>query len=133
MVTNAMTCAAAQTGVLGWLAGESGGVNARRREAEAAVLYLEWALTGLRGQREEWEDCLRHLTWAEDVRWVSDAARGYLRQVAEMRVRGLRMLERVREAEHALASALGQARAAQEQALREQRALDAAGQAVVCG
>jgi hypothetical protein len=133
MVTNAMTCAAAQTGVLGWLAGESGGVNARRREAESAADYLEWVLTQLRGQRQEWEDCLRHLQWAEDVRWISDAGRGYLRQVADMRVRWARALELVAEAEAALGAALEQARGAQEAALQEQQLLHSVGRAAVCG
>lgn len=132
MVTNAMTCAAAQTGVLGWLAGETGGVNARRRAAESAVAHLEWVLGRLRAQRAEWEDCLRHLSWAEEVRWVSDAGRGYLRQVTEMRARGSRTLDLVAEAEATLAAALGEARAAQEHAVREQEALDVAATAVGC-
>ena len=133
MVTNAMTCTAAHVGVLGWLVGESSGTNARRREADAAVEHLEGILGALRAQRAEWEDCLRRLTWAEEVRWVSDAARGYLRQVAEMKARGRRLLELVGEAEASLAAAAEQARAAQAQAAREQEALELAGRAAACG
>lgn len=132
MVTNAMACAAAQTGVLGWLAGETGGVNARRRAAESAVAHLEGVLAGIQVRREEWEDCLRHLAWAEEVRWVSAAGRGYLRQVTEMRVRGSRTRELLAEAEAALTAALGQARAEQERTVREQQALDVAMTAVSC-
>lgn len=133
MVTNAMTCAAAHLGALGWLAGESSGVNARRREADAAVEHLEWVLGRLRAQRSEWEDCLQRLSWAEDVRWVSDAARGYLRQVVEMKVRGRRLLELVGEAEAALAAAVAQARAAQAEAAREQEVMELAGRVAACG
>lgn len=133
MVTNAMTCAAGQTGVLGWLAGESYGVNGRRRAADSAVEHLEWLLGRLRGQRQDWEDRLRHLSWAEDVRWVSDAARGYLRQVADMKARGNRTLELLDEAETALAAAVAQARAAQAEAVREQELMDQAGKVVGCG
>ncbi|OFR88298.1 hypothetical protein HMPREF2863_00605 [Micrococcus sp. HMSC067E09] len=128
-----MTCAAAQAGVLGWLAGETGGVNARRRDAAAAVEQLEWVLGRLRAQRSDWEDCLRHLSWAEEVRWVSDAARGYLRQVADMKARGSRVLDLVAEAEASLSAAVEQARAAEAEAIAEQQALQWAGKAVACG
>lgn len=133
MVTNVMTCAAAQTGVLGWLAGETGGVNARRRSAAAAVEQLEWVLGRLRAQRSDWEDCLRHLSWAEDVRWVSDAARGYLRQIADMKARGSRVLDLVAEAEASLSAAVEQARAAEAEAIAEQETLEWAGKVVACG
>lgn len=134
MVTNVvMTCVAGQTGVLGWLAGESSGANRRRQAADSAVDYLEWLLGRLRGQRQDWEDRLRHLAWAEDVRWVSEAARGYLRQIADMKARGNRTLELLDDAETSLAAALAQARAAQAEAIREQELLDQAGKAVSCG
>lgn len=133
MVTNAMTCAAAHAGALGWLAGESSGANARRREADSAVEHLEWVLGRLRAQRTEWEDCLRRLSWAEDVRWASDAARGYLRQVVDMKARGRRLLELLGEAEGSLSAAVAQARAAQTEAVREQEVLDMAGTATACG
>ena len=135
MVTNAMTttaCPVTPNLGLGWALAEATGVNGRLRSATLAADHLEDVRARLRVMRAEAEALRQRLVWAEQVRWVSPAARGYLRQIGEARVQWVALMGRLDRVVVTLSGLVDRAREEQSRAAAEKQDLEASARAGWC-